>query len=92
MGPRVQEECLYGQVWGVPTPHKLLRPLGEWSFYCSQDRVIMVPWVIGPWFQGLFGTYNSYTLHYNSYNSMMANEKCIYGQVYGALFPKLPLP
>ena len=65
---------------GWPCPVKLPRPYGGWSFYGSQDPVLPVLSVMGPWLQGLFGTYSSFS-------TIMAEEKCVCGHVWGDPVP-----
>ena len=71
------------RIWpcfGWPCPPKLPRPLGGWSFYGSQDPVLPIPWVTGPWVQGLFGTYSTFT-------PIIVEKKCVYGPVWGDPVP-----
>ena len=53
-----------GLVWpsseGLPS-HNCGRPYGRLRFYGSLDPKLCVPHILGPWVQGLFGTYSSYT-------------------------------
>ena len=62
------------RIWpylGWPCHPKLPRPKDIWSFYGNWDPVIPILWVTGPWDQGLFGTYSSFT-------PKMAQQKCVY--------------
>ena len=71
------------RIWpclGWPCPPKLTRPWDGWSFYGSQDPVLPILWVTGPWVQGLFGTYSTFT-------PIIAEQKCVYGPVWGDPVP-----
>ena len=52
------------RIWpsfGCPRSHNGGRPCGRLGFYGSLDAKLYVPAILGPWVQGLFGTYSSYT-------------------------------
>ena len=71
------------RIWpclGSPCPPKLPRPEGGWLYYGTQDPVLPIPWVTGPWVQGLFGTYSTFT-------PIIAEQKCVYGPVWGDPVP-----
>ena len=71
------------RIWpclGWPCPHKLPCPQDGWSFSSSQDPVLSVPPVMGPWVQGLFGSYSCFT-------PIMAYQKCVCGHVWGDPVP-----
>ena len=71
------------RIWpclGWPCPPKLPRPLGGWPFYGSQDPVLPILWITGPWVQGLFGTYSTFT-------PIIAEQKCVYGPLWGDPVP-----
>ena len=71
------------RIWpclGWPCPPKLPRPKGGWSFYGNQNPVLPILWVTGPWVQGLFGTYSTFT-------PIIAEQKCVYGPVWGDPVP-----
>ena len=71
------------RIWpclGWPCPPKLTRPWDGWSFYGSQDPVLPILWVTGPWVQGLFGTYITFT-------PIIAEQKCLYGPDWGDPVP-----
>ena len=46
---------------GSPRFHNRERPCGRLWFDGGLDPNVYVPAILGPWVQGLFGTYNSYT-------------------------------
>ena len=53
-----------GLVWpssGCPRSHNCRRPYSRLRFYGSLDPKLYVPAILGPWVEGLFGTYSSYT-------------------------------
>ena len=78
--PRMAErKCVYGHVLGDCSP-KLPRPWGGWSFYGKHDREQPTLWVTAPWVKGLFGTYCSLTI-------IMAEQKCVYGPIWGDPVP-----
>ena len=51
-----EQKCVYGHVWGDPVSPQTAVSLGGWLFYGSQDPVLPILSVMGPWVQGLFGT------------------------------------
>ena len=51
-----EQKCVYGHVWGDPVP-QTAASLGRMVLYGSQDPVLPVQSVTGPWVQGLIGTY-----------------------------------
>ena len=61
---------------------KRRRPSGRLWFYGSLDPAPYVPAISAPWAKGLFGTH---MLH----NLCCGMNICIYGQVWGALVPKM---
>ena len=73
------EMCMWPCL-GWPCPHKLPCPQDGWSFYSSQDPVLSVPPVMGPWVQGLYGSYSCFT-------PIMAEQKCVCGHVWGDPVP-----
>ena len=52
-----EQKCVYGHI-GVTLSPKIAASLEQMSFYGSQDPVLPVLSVTGPWVQRLFGTYS----------------------------------
>ena len=50
-----EQKCVYGHI-GVTMSPKIAASLEQMSFYGSQDPVLPVLSVTGPWVQRLFGT------------------------------------
>ena len=76
-----EQKCVCGHVWGdpVPTNCRVLRADGHFKVG-RQDPVLPVLSVMGPWVQGLFGTYSSLS-------PTMAEQKCVCGHVWGDPVP-----
>ena len=65
-------------VWGatIPTNSRVVRAGAH--FMVARTLYYALPLLMGPWVRCLLGTYSSYT-------QIIANQKCVYGQVSGAL-------
>ena len=55
------EKLRIWQSFGYPRSHNQGRPCGRLWFYGILDLKLYVPAILGPWVQGVFGTYSSYT-------------------------------